>query len=186
MRAYYREVAFYRELAQRLGDTLPACHFGEYDEAEGWFTLLLEDVLGASQGDQIAGCTVEEARIALRALAHLHAPVLGDPAVGALGWLNEPNPLDTALLKQLLPGFLERYRDRIAPAHAEVCERFVPVIDGWSADRRPPLGLVHGDYRLDNLLFGDGTCKVVDWQTVELGPGDARRLVLHQRRAGGR
>ena len=35
---------------------------------------------------------------------------------------------------------------------------------------RPPLGLVHGDFRLDNLLFGDGTCRVVDWQTVGWGP----------------
>ena len=76
------------------------------------------------------------------------------------------------------------------PEHAEVCERFVPVLDAWSADRRPPLGLVHGDYRLDNLLFGDGTCRVVDWQTVELGPGDAGRsyfigggLAVEDRRA---
>jgi hypothetical protein len=29
---------------------------------------------------------------------------------------------------------------------------------------------VHGDYRLDNLLFGGGSCKVVDWQTVSWGP----------------
>ena len=70
----------------------------------------------------------------------------------------------------LLPGFLERYRDRIAPEHAEVCERFVAAADAWDADRRPPLGLVHGDYRLDNMLFHDGTCTVVDWQTLGFGP----------------
>ena len=47
-------------------------------------------------------------------------------------------------------------------------------LDAWIADRRPPLGLVHGDYRLDNMLFGaqEGAraFTIVDWQTVGWGP----------------
>lgn len=168
--AYAREISFYQELAGRIGGPLPHCHVATYDTGEGWFTLVLEDVAPAEQGDQIAGCTPDEARTALIALAHLHAPVLGDLALGTAPWLNQPNPLDQALLTQLLPGFLERYGDRIAPEHAAVCERFVQSVDGWGAGARPPLGLVHGDYRLDNLLFGDGRCTVVDWQTVTWGP----------------
>lgn len=170
MGAYFREVAFYRNLAGRIGGPLPACHLAEYDAADGWFTLVLEDITGAQQGDQIRGCTVEEARQALVELARVHAPVLGDLALGMADWLNQPNPLTQDLLTQLLPLFLERYGERIAPEHAEVCRRFVPASDGWRSDARPPLGLIHGDYRLDNLLFGGGTCKVVDWQTVSWGP----------------
>ncbi|HYF27039.1 MAG TPA: phosphotransferase [Baekduia sp.] len=170
MGAYLREIAFYRNLAPRLSDALPACHLAEYDPAEGWFTLVLEDIAGATQGDQIAGCSVDEARLALRELARVHGPVLGDLALGSADWLNQPNPLNQALVSQLLAPFLERYGDRIAPEHAEVCRRFVPVLDAFAEDVRPPLGIVHGDYRLDNLLFGDGTCKVVDWQTVAWGP----------------
>ncbi len=108
---------------------------------------------GATQGDQIAGCSVAEARLALAALARVHAPVLGDLALGATDWLNQPNPLNQALLTRLLPAFLERYGERISPEHAAVCERFVASIDGWARSGAPPLGLVHGDYRLDNLLF---------------------------------
>lgn len=172
--AYLREVSFYRNLAGRIGGPLPQCHLAEYDAAEGWFTLVLEDIAGATQGDQIAGCTVEEARAALIELARVHAPVLGDLALGASDWLNQPNPLNQGLVTQLLPGFLERYAGRIAPEHVAVCERFVPSIDGWVADAQPPLGLVHGDYRLDNLLFApDGSCTVVDWQTVSWGPAMA-------------
>jgi hypothetical protein len=170
MGAYYREICFYRNLAARLGSPLPGCLLAGYDPAQGWFTLVLEDVVGGRTGDQIAGCSVDEARVALRELARLQAPVLGDLALGAADWLNQPNPLNQALLAQLLGGFLERYEGRIAPEHAEVCTRFVPSCDGWGADRHPPLGLVHGDYRLDNLLFEDGGCKVVDWQTVSWGP----------------
>jgi len=171
MGAYFREVAFYRNLRDRIGGPLPECHLAEYDQEEGWFTLVLQDIAGATQGDQIAGCTVAEARIALTALARIHAPVLNDLALGTADYLNQPNPLNQQLLTMLLPGFLERYGDRIRPEHAEVCERFVPSIDAWFAQQRPPLGLIHGDYRLDNLLFSpDGTCKAVDWQTVTWGP----------------
>src|SRR5437899_9294206 len=60
---YEREVRFYRELAPRVGGPLAACPLALYDQREGWFTLLLEDVGPAYQGDQIAGCTVEQARL---------------------------------------------------------------------------------------------------------------------------
>ncbi|MCB0864735.1 MAG: phosphotransferase, partial [Solirubrobacterales bacterium] len=57
-----------------------------------------------------------------------------------------------------------------APEHAEVCERLVEVLDAWESDRRPPMGLVHGDYRLDNMLFHGEEVTVVDWQTLSIGP----------------
>ena len=96
------------------------------------------------------------------------------PQLGATPWLNQENVLGQALLTQLLPVFLERYGDRVAPEHQEVCRRFIASLDGWVADRRPPLGLVHGDYRLDNMLFGAADAPrrfvTVDWQTVCWGP----------------
>jgi len=171
---YDREVRFYRELAPRIGGPLPDCHVAVIDPEEGWFTLLLEDVSPAVQGDQIAGCSVDDARLALHELARLHAPVFADPQLGATPWLNQENVLGQALLTQLLPAFLERYGDRVSPEHQEVCRRFIASLDGWVADRRPPLGLVHGDYRLDNMLFGaeDAARRfvAVDWQTVGWGP----------------
>ena len=161
MGAYDREVAFYRNLAPLVGGSVPACHFAEYDEAEGWFTLVLEDIAGATQGDQIAGCTPDEAELALRELARLHAPVLNDLALGSRDYLNLDNPINQGLMTILLPGFLERYADRITDEQAEVCRRFVEVTDAWFADRRPPLGLIHGDFRLDNLLFAEDGCTLV-------------------------
>ena len=171
--AYEREVRFYHELAPRIGGPLAQCHLAVID-SDGWFTIVLEDVSPALQGDQIAGCSVEHARLAMHELARLHAPVFSDPELGATPWMNQASPLNQALLSQLLPAFLERYRGRVAPEHEEVCRRFVASLDGWSADRRPPLGLVHGDYRLDNMLFGSEDAPrrfvVVDWQTVGWGP----------------
>ena len=115
--AYLREVTFYRELRDRIGGdgTLAKCHLAAHDPKEGWFTLVLEDVDDGVQGDQIAGCGPDEARIAMVALARIHAPVFGDLALAATDWLNQPNPLNQALLAALLPGFLERYGDRDRP-----------------------------------------------------------------------
>jgi hypothetical protein len=169
---YDREVHFYRELAPRIGGPLAQCHAAVID-ADGWFTLLLEDVAPAVQGDQIAGCTVEQARLAIAELARLHAPLFADPQLGATPWLNQEMVLNQALMTQLFPSFLERHGERVAPEHQEVCRRFIASLDGWVSDRRPPLGLVHGDYRLDNMLFGDEDAPrhfvAVDWQTVGWG-----------------
>jgi hypothetical protein len=58
-----------------------------------------------------------------------------------------------------------------------VCERLVGGFDEYLADEAVAgriHGLVHGDYRLDNMLFGaagaDRPLTVVDWQTVTWGP----------------
>jgi hypothetical protein len=170
---YAREVRFYNELAPRIGGPLPACGLALFDDSEGWFTLLLEDARGAQPGDQIAGTGLAQARLAISALARLHAPVLDDPALAGSDWLNRPSPINQALVSQLLPGFLERYGERVAPEHRALCERFVQRLDAWLTDRRAPQGLVHGDFRLDNLLFGDPDSAkpltVVDWQTVGWG-----------------
>ena len=90
-------------------------------------------------------------------------------------WLNREAPLNQALIGQLYAGFLERYRDQISQEHRVVCDRLVESFDGYrSLASGVAHGLVHGDYRLDNMLFGqpgaDRPLTVVDWQTVVWGP----------------
>src|SRR5271157_989258 len=58
-----------------------------------------------------------------------------------------------------------------------VCERLVGGFDAYLAEEAAEgriQGLVHGDYRLDNMLFGavgaERPLTVVDWQTVTSGP----------------
>jgi hypothetical protein len=171
---YEREIRFYQEVAPRVGGPVAACHLATSEPSEGWFTLVLEDAAPALQGDQIAGCTVEDARLAMRELARIHAPVWDDDALGNADWLNQPPMVNEAIVGQLLVGFIERYDARLAPEHRGVVDRFVARLDPWLADRRRPFSIVHGDYRLDNLLFGEpGSPKpltVVDWQTVSWGP----------------
>jgi hypothetical protein len=77
----------------------------------------------------------------------------------------------------LFAGFVDRYGEAITPAQRLVCQRLVDSFDAYLAEEAGPdrvHGLVHGDYRLDNMLFGrPGSLRdltVVDWQTVTWGP----------------
>ena len=85
MGIYEREVRFYRSSRRGSAARCRACHLAAYTEGEGWFTLLLEDVAPALQGDQIAGCSIDQARLVMSEMARVHAPVLGDPALAAIG-----------------------------------------------------------------------------------------------------
>ena len=103
--------------------------------------------------------------------------MLGDTALADASWLHRESPLNQALVAQLWAGFSERYRDDIAPTHRVVCERLVAAFDAYLAAEATEdrvQGLIHGDYRLDNMLFGqsgaDRPLTVVDWQTVTWGP----------------
>jgi ecdysteroid kinase len=173
---YEREVRFYTDIAPGLGDgPIAPCHHAAFDAEKGAFHLLLGDAGPAVVGDEIRGATVEQAMLALTELGRVHAPLLGDTAMANADWLNRESPMNQAVIGQLYAGFIDRYRDLIAPEHREVCERLVASFDGYVDSAADGLkGLVHGDYRLDNMLFGqaeaDRPLTVVDWQTVTWGP----------------
>jgi hypothetical protein len=195
---YRKEVEFYRRIVQTVAIRTPRVLLADIDDAGEAFFLLMEDVTPAEQGDQLAGCSVERAALALGELAKLHAPRWGDPTLAEVALLWDP-AIDRAALMQALysavwPGFRERYAARLAPELMAVAERFEPRVGVWVAGTEGPLTVIHGDYRLDNMLFGTGPgappLAVVDWQTVARGLGTADAayflgagLVVDDRRA---
>lgn len=173
-RTYLLEATFYRELADTLAVCRPACHHAGFDAVTGNYVVLLEDLAPARAGDQIAGCTVDEAAEVIPELAALHGPRWGDPALLDLEWLGRPDAESAIgfnqLVQMLYPGFVERYGERVEPDVAALAQRFVANLDQYLADRATPWTVVHGDFRLDNLMFGGERVAVLDWQTVRLGP----------------
>ncbi|HVS28513.1 MAG TPA: phosphotransferase [Solirubrobacteraceae bacterium] len=170
---YEREIRFYRDVAGRItSDALAQCHAAVFDGESGYFTLLVEDVSPAQVGDQIAGCTLEQARLVVRELARVHAPVVEDPELA--GWLDKPAPVNQTLVGQMLPAYYERFGDRISDEHRAVIVGYLQSLDAWLADRSEPRGIVHGDYRLDNMLFGEQgaahSLTIIDWATLTWGP----------------
>ncbi len=175
------EVRFYQEVAATVGVRTPRCFFADVDPASAQFCLVLEDMAPACQGDQMAGCTVDEAALALAELARLHAPRWGDPTLERLPWL-ERRDIDGTdgsgeLLRILFEGFVERYGTELDDGVIDVGRHLFPRIDTYLQTRPGPRTVQHADYRLDNLLFGGDhgapPVTVVDWQTVTLGPGPA-------------
>ena len=178
LRCYEVEVNFYRLLASTLAVRVPRCYHAAIDLATNDFVLLFEDLAPARPGDQLAGCSPDEAAAAVEELTRLHCPRWGDAALGRFEWLDRNTPealVSTAqMVAALFPGFVERYEGRLDDEVLALARVLVSKLPSYLGSRGGPQTVVHGDYRLDNLLFGTSPGAgpvVVDWQTAVRGPG---------------
>src|SRR6478609_9383796 len=142
---YLSEVEFYTDVAENVRIPVPRCFFSDISDTGADFVLLLADMAPAVQGDQIAGCTAQEARLAVEALAGLHGPSWCDSTWLGLSAISMPKPGDEAA------------------AHG------LGDVSVMAEPKR--YALMHGDYRLDNMLFDPDRTRitVVDWQTMGVG-----------------
>lgn len=176
-RTYEVETSFYRDVLPRVSMNAPRCWAVQYRSATDDFLLVLDDLAPRSQGDQIAGATPERIASAVDELAMLHGPVWGDDSLTRLGWLNRADAAQRAgtraLLESCWPRFLDRFGDRLDAVVRRVGHSFVGDPGTYFDPPRGELTVVHGDFRLDNLLFdpAGGRTAVVDFQTAVLGYG---------------
>jgi hypothetical protein len=118
---------------------------------------------------------VAQARASIDNLVGLHAPRWGDPSLHDLDFLMKPSPEMAAGMQDALIGateaFVERYEAQLGPDDPATLRDVAQVIGPWQLTRLDPIAVVHGDYRLDNLLFGpaDDDVLAVDWQSVQVG-----------------
>ena len=101
LRNYEREVKFYNEVASSLDVRIPHCYFADWNEAGGDIAIVLEDMSPSEQGDQIRGCTIGEARLAVTELSRLHGPRWNDPTLFNIDWLQRRDAEDGARLHGL-------------------------------------------------------------------------------------
>ena len=174
---YETEVAFYRDLADRVDISRPRCYLAAIEPGTANVVVVMDDLAPAEQGDQIAGCTVEQATLAIDEAAKLHGPLWGHPALRELAWLDRSS--SSGGLAGVFPGvweaFVARYRSTLDDVTIDAGGRLVASIDRLRAYEPAALTAIHYDYRLDNMLFGTPAggrpLTVVDWQTVQLGLG---------------
>ncbi|MBE1528819.1 hypothetical protein GGC65_003275 [Sphingopyxis sp. OAS728] len=171
---YVKEVSWYRELAAGSGVSAPLCHHAEIAEDDVDFILILSDLAPAGQGDQLAGLGLAGLVPCIEAAAGLHALLWNDPRLDALPWLARDNgDVIRALFPQLYVGFRERYAERLDPEVLDLGAGIVERIDAYLSRQTAARTIVHGDLRIDNILFApDGeSCWLVDWQTLGRGSG---------------
>ncbi|MCV7226224.1 phosphotransferase family protein [Mycolicibacterium komossense] len=175
--AYRAEYTFYTEVADTLTVPLPNWLHCEIDRNGADFVLLMEDLAPAVQGDQIAGCSLVEARLAVQALAGLHGPRWCDP--GWLSFTGATMPRADAdfargmgdLAKMAADTTIGRLGDRMSEADRTMLAEAAALVDPWLLLFPDRFSLLHGDYRVDNLLFDPERTRVtvVDWQTLTVG-----------------
>jgi hypothetical protein len=176
---YHKEVGFYLDLAGQAEVPHPRSLYSAIDVESGDFTLLMEHAVG-DVGDQLAGCSVSDAEAMVDAAVGLHAPTWGKvEELANTSWLLMPDPGGVsqrqAIYSMLLTGFIDRFDHRLAAEVLDSARWLGEHLAALMSTSELPLCVVHGDYRLDNMLFDRSTTTsavtVLDWQTTGFGRG---------------
>ena len=178
---YEREARFYEEVAPQVELSTPRCFYSTTDGEAGDHVLLLEDLAPARVGDDVAGCSDEDADLAIREIAKFHAAFWESPRLTGLDWI--PSFEDRVEMMQegyrrRWDPFLAKVGDVLTPTLLEIGRRFGDNVAGIMGQLSgPPRTIIHGDYRLDNMIFGTPLTgrplTVIDWQVSIIGPGVA-------------
>ena len=177
---YKREVRAYQEIIPRVKMRTPRCYYSAINESGEQYVLLLEDLAPARAGDQLLGCSADEAKLAIVNLAKLHAVYWNSNLLEEMSWapaIYTPPLMDQAdFQQQSLPTFLDKFDHQLSDLLRQATARYgylIPTIAQQISQCDETI--IHGDYRLDNLFFDDSDkkngCAVIDWQLLKRGPG---------------
>jgi hypothetical protein len=178
---YEREYRFYNELAHDISFRTARCYYSAGDAEAVRYVLLLEDMSGTGHaGDQVAGCSADEAKLALAHLAEHHARWWEHPRLTEIPWLNPGVDLVNGAMQQSYPqawsvtaaGFAGSIPAEIRDVLPTLGERITKLMEPIALGA---MTIAHGDYRLDNMFFGhpgsDYQVAVLDWQSPNQGWG---------------
>ncbi|MDE2787142.1 MAG: phosphotransferase [Chloroflexota bacterium] len=174
-----REYVFYRDVAPLGYVRVPTLFYGDFDAESNRFVLVLED-LGHLRGiPQSVGVDATRARCAMRQLAGLQGRFweADDPALSACGDFlstRQRRIMQTVYLLTL-PAAFDRFGDLFTDRTRRLALEFgFRIAAHFAALSAGPKTVVHGDFRADNMLFGDGeqdAAALIDWQGCGIGCG---------------
>jgi aminoglycoside/choline kinase family phosphotransferase len=170
--AHRNEIGFYREIAPALDLRTPTCFYSTLSADATNFTLLLEDLAPRRPGHQADGCSLSQATEAVLNLARLHASHWNDEGLHNFDFLlpltEERATLLANVTRFAADQFLERYAGQLDSDDVTTLGDVADNLLQWQLSHPEPFSLVHGDYRLDNLMLdpAGGDVIAVDWQTI--------------------
>ncbi len=173
LNCFRREVGFYRSFAPQLSSLVPQTYAtgnGSSDEGR-W--LLLEDLSMMAVGNQVRGVTADACSQVLDAIAQVHARFWNASDLLHHDWLPDHQfwfQGSTETLSSFHRNFLDDYELRVEPEALKAIDLVIEhsqAIDEAMAQR--PSTLVHGDLRVENVLFAKNNTQrdvvVLDWGT---------------------
>ena len=154
---------------------IPRCYHCEIADDGADFVLLLADMAPAVQGDQIGGCTpagsatggarpwpVCTARPGVtRNWADFPGVAMPKPDEASAKGLGD-------VAKMAADITVDKLGARMTAEDRETLTAAMSVVTPWLLAEPDRFSLMHGDYRLDNMLFDPDRPRitVVDWQTL--------------------
>ncbi|WP_354701649.1 hypothetical protein DSM112329_01975 [Paraconexibacter sp. AEG42_29] len=173
--AYHREIGAYRAISEKAACRIPELYWVGGDETN--INLVVEDLTQtATPGNQVAGCSVDEARAVLTELARVHSAFAPLDEATAPAW-----PIRMADVCDYWAGTtrtgadlaLARFRGRLDDRDLELVDTAGRRVREWYLLPQTRLTLTHGDPRVDNVLFerldaGAVGAVVIDWQVTGL------------------
>lgn len=174
---YRRECEVYGFLGAEPPLKTPRCYWRHVGPDGRTITLVLEDLSERTRpGDQIAGCSVAEAEAVAEQLASLHAAFWDDPRLDGADWLyNRAAGAETAAKTNTLAAaaFRERFIGRTDPSLLDAIDFVVADLPRHFATIPHGRTLIHGEPRVDNVLFEDCAdgprAWLIDWQFADRG-----------------
>jgi Phosphotransferase enzyme family len=175
---YRAEVRYYEEVAPRVDLASPKVHFSAFEEDTNRFTLVIDDLSGrASTGDMLLGATPEQIDLVIGELVKLQAPLWNKDWLTQRDWLRDPTAMQMLFgaAQAGIDPFLERFGEVLDSNQRTIVRRLAAAGPGLLTQLwEPPFTVAHGDYRLDNMLFGSTedappVC-LVDWQMTRSAP----------------
>lgn len=174
---YRREAAVYDFIGIEPPFATPRCYWSAAGADGRTLNLVLEDLSERTRAvSQVAGCTRAEARAVGAELARLHAAYWNDPRLDQAGWL-----LDRSATAQragevqcaAAAEFRRRYAGRITDECLAAIDHFAAHAEMAIAALPRGQTLIHGEPRVDNVLFEDTDdghrAWLIDWQFADRG-----------------
>ncbi len=183
-----REYDFYSQAAPHTPVRSPALLYGDFEAGTDRFVLVLEDLRDMQMVSQLDGASPEQAIRAIRAVARLHGTFWNRTDLPPLtGFYDVVAPQRRPLLQlvyiaSLVPT-LRNFGSFFSDETRRLAEAYGPrIADHIGHVAAGPITLMHGDFRLDNILFPadlgavecapfEQTCQdvaVIDWQVSAL------------------
>lgn len=172
--SYYKEARFYSEIASEAKIGIPKIYYVATDEGDECFNILMEDLGDIERASFLEEIGIDDCRTAIRDIADFHAkwwnhPILESP------WLQPvaANLDNVSLLVEMLSRSLE-----IAPGIDVESTYLVKCMQCYAkamnnppnnVTQKEPFTLIHGDFHVGNMTFGDGSMTLFDWQGIGKG-----------------
>lgn len=173
---YGREVQYYQEVNDLVDLRAPACFHAALDEASQDFVLLLEDLGDMRIGDQVEGCSLQQAKSVIDTMAKFHASTWTASEFPQLSSHNNEAQREGMKAGYAVgwPVVLEQFGEQVPNQVRKIAGRMPEAVDVLLERMcQPPVCLSHADVRLDNIFFsaaanaaGGHDVALVDWQSV--------------------